>query len=53
MKVKGVTHARSYISFITNCGTMYSLRTKDVEGDAHRTTREVDCMACIVAGPRP
>lgn len=51
VKVKGVTHAGSIISLMTSCGTMYHLRTKNIEGDAHKTTREIDCMACVAGRP--
>jgi hypothetical protein len=53
VRIRKVTHARRAMSLVTRCRMPFVLKTKHAEGvpNAFKTSREVDCMACIAAGP--
>jgi hypothetical protein len=53
VRIRRITHARRAMSFVTRCRTPFVLRTKHAVGvpNARKTSRPVDCMACIAAGP--
>jgi hypothetical protein len=51
--INGVSHSygTSYVKAITLCGTLYTHKEtrEDLGKYATRTTRDIDCMACIAA----